>query len=96
MGGADWIQCANDNGTSPIAYAKLRQWDELFLKDAVKRLNKDMSGYELTTRDVRDFVSETQTANTDCGADLSRWTCALTRSVWFALQRQDLIICTWH
>lgn len=49
-------QCANDNGTAPEAWAKIAQWDEIFLKDAVKRLNKQISGHELSTRDVKDFV----------------------------------------
>lgn len=38
----------------------MKQWDEIFLKAAVKRLNKEMSGYDLSTRDVKDFVSATR------------------------------------
>jgi hypothetical protein len=36
---------------------KLREWEEIFLKDARHRLQKQMDGYELSIRDVANMVS---------------------------------------
>jgi len=35
----------------------MAKWDEVFLKDALKRLKDQMDGYDLGLRDVKDFVS---------------------------------------
>ena len=37
----------------------MAKWDEVFLKDAHRRLKSQMDGYELGIRDVKDFVSFT-------------------------------------
>ncbi len=36
-------QCANDHGTASETWEMMKQWDEIFLKDARQELNKDMS-----------------------------------------------------
>lgn len=35
---------------------RLHDWDAVFLKDALKRLQKDLDGYELALEDVKDFM----------------------------------------
>lgn len=51
-------QCANDNDKIyGEAAKKLAKWDAVFLKDAQKRLQGMMKGYEFSLRDAKDFVS---------------------------------------
>lgn len=36
---------------------KIREWEGIYLKDAHKRLQKQMEGYELSVHDVANMVS---------------------------------------
>lgn len=50
-------QCRNDNSKLySVANEKLKIWDGVFLEDAVKRLNPLIKGYDVTVRDVKDFM----------------------------------------
>lgn len=49
-------QCPKDDYNHGNWSVKIAEWDEIFMKDARKRLQKDMKGYELTIRDVEDMV----------------------------------------
>ena len=55
-------QCPNDNGKLyAVAGAKTQAWENVFLSEPVKRLQKDFAGYTLTPRDIKDFM-EVRTA----------------------------------
>jgi hypothetical protein len=55
-------QCRNDNSKLySVANEKLKIWDGVFLEDAVKRLNPLMEGYDVTVRDVKDFMEVSPT-----------------------------------
>jgi len=50
-------QCPNDNGKLyAVAGAKTQAWENVFLSEPVKRLQKDFAGYTLTPRDIKDFI----------------------------------------
>jgi len=50
-------QCPNDNGKLyAVAGAKTQAWENVFLSEPVKRLQKDFAGYTLTPRDIKDFM----------------------------------------
>ncbi len=53
---ADAEKCYNADWNSTGVRNKLHEWDEIYLKDARKRLQKDLRGIELTTQDVRMMV----------------------------------------
>jgi hypothetical protein len=60
--GRDWTapdtQCKIRNDTSyAIAFKEMAKWDAVFLKDAHNRLKGKMEGYDLSLKDVKDFVS---------------------------------------
>jgi len=57
----EWLiaaeQCPNDNGKLyAVAGAKTQAWENVFLSEPVKRLQKDFAGYTLTPRDIKDFM----------------------------------------
>jgi hypothetical protein len=39
-----------------IAGARTQAWENVFLKEAVERLQRAVNGYTLSTRDVKDFM----------------------------------------
>lgn len=66
----------------------MAKWDAVFLKDAHERISDMMDGYDVSLRDVKDFVSHLlrQTQASSAGpispkapqtlADTLRWRCA--------------------
>lgn len=51
-------QCKISNDTSySTAFREMAKWDAVFLQDAHERLKGKMEGYDLSLRDVKDFVS---------------------------------------
>lgn len=71
---APYHSCPNDNKLYPNVNAKLATWDFIYLKDARKRLQKMIKGYDVSIQDARDMVSSLITVVTN-----GRCTCAPMR-----------------
>ncbi|RSH94137.1 hypothetical protein EHS25_003940 [Saitozyma podzolica] len=52
---APWNTCPDPEGYNEEITEKLHRWDVIFLKDARTRLQKHISGYDLSTNDVKGF-----------------------------------------
>lgn len=51
------VQCPNDNAALARSVKdRLTIWENHYLKDAQKRLNKLIDGYEFTILDAKDFM----------------------------------------
>src|SRR5690348_974737 len=46
-------QCPDTEGYNKEVLDRLHQWDDVFLKDARKRLQKHITGYDLSINDVK-------------------------------------------
>ncbi|GFZ52138.1 hypothetical protein JCM24511_09911 [Saitozyma sp. JCM 24511] len=53
---APWNTCPDTEGYNKEVLDRLHQWDDVFLKDARKRLQKHITGYDLSINDVKDFM----------------------------------------
>lgn len=83
---APYHSCPNDNKLYPNVNAKLATWDFIYLKDARKRLQKMVKGYDITIQDARDMVScafrSRLTADAHvCVRDRCSWSLRLLRAV---------------
>lgn len=54
---APYHSCPNDRKVYGPTQEKLAQWDAVFLKKARKRIQKQITGYELSFTDVKEMVS---------------------------------------
>lgn len=73
-------QCTIRNDTSyAIAFQEMAKWDAIFLKDAHERLADMMEGYNLSIKDVKDFVRCISLIHSQTLADRFRWRCARTK-----------------
>lgn len=52
---APYTTCAAEEWLSPKG-DRLKQWDAVFLKDALKRLSPELSGHDLTIQDLKDMM----------------------------------------
>lgn len=64
---APYHSCPNDGRLYDPVRAKTAQWDAIFLKDARKRLQKSIEGYDLTLTDVKEMVRQRATKLTADG-----------------------------